>query len=219
MHQQDIQGAASMNKIETVRNGRETSETRDGMTIDWDVPITMDDGLVLRADVYRPIKQGSYPAIVSYGPYAKWLAFQDGYSTAWDIMVSEHPDVAAGSTNKYQSWEVVDPEKWVPDGYVCVRVDSRGAGRSPGYIDPFSPRETKISTIASNGQPRSLGATERSGSRGFPTTRSINGRSPGSSRFIFRRSAFGKAPEIGIATRTTRAGSSRRFRQTGTTCR
>jgi len=31
----------------------------------------------------------------------------------------------------------------VPDGYVCVRVDSRGAGRSPGYIDPFSPRETR----------------------------------------------------------------------------
>ena len=58
-------------------------------------------------------------------------------------MVAEHPDVAAGSTNKYQSWEVVDPEKWVPDGYVCVRVDSRGAGRSPGYIDPFSPRETR----------------------------------------------------------------------------
>jgi uncharacterized protein len=143
MHQQNIQGAASMNKIETVRNGREISETRDGMTIDWDVPITMDDGLVVRADVYRPVKEGKYPAIVSYGPYAKWLAFQDGYPTAWDIMVSEHPDVAAGSTNKYQSWEVVDPEKWVPDGYVCVRVDSRGAGRSPGYIDPFSPRETK----------------------------------------------------------------------------
>ena len=24
------------------------------MTIDWDVPIEMDDGLVLRADVFRP---------------------------------------------------------------------------------------------------------------------------------------------------------------------
>jgi len=122
---------------------REVTETRDGMTIDWDIPITMDDGLVLRADVYRPVKAGHYPVLISYGPYAKWLAFQDGYSTAWEIMVREHPDVVAGSTNKYQSWEVVDPEKWVPDGYVCVRVDSRGAGRSPGYIDPFSPRETK----------------------------------------------------------------------------
>jgi predicted acyl esterase len=132
-----------MNKIEIVRHGRATSETRDGMTIDWDVPIEMDDGIVLRADVYRPLQDGHYPAIVSYGPYAKWLAFQDGYPTAWDIMVSEHADVAAGSSNKYQSWEVVDPEKWVPDGYVCVRVDSRGAGRSPGFIDPFSPRETQ----------------------------------------------------------------------------
>ena len=122
---------------------RERTETRDGMTIDWDVPITMDDGLVLRADVFRPIKQGRYPVILSCGPYGKWLAFQEGYPTAWDIMVREHPDVAAGSTNQYQAWEVVDPEKWVPDGYVCVRVDSRGAGRSPGYIDHFAPRETK----------------------------------------------------------------------------
>ena len=122
---------------------RETTETRDGMTIDWDVPITMDDGLVLRADVFRPVKQGQYPVILSCGPYGKWLAFQEGYPTAWDIMVSEHPDVAAGSTNQYQAWEVADPEKWVPDGYVCVRVNSRGAGRSPGYIDHFSPRETK----------------------------------------------------------------------------
>ena len=31
----------------------------------------------------------------------------------------------------------------MPDGYVCVRVDSRGAGRSPGFIDHFSPRETR----------------------------------------------------------------------------
>jgi uncharacterized protein len=37
----------------------------------------------------------------------------------------------------------VDPDKWVPDGYVCVRVDSRGCGRSPGYVDHFSPRETR----------------------------------------------------------------------------
>jgi len=119
------------------------SELRDGMRIDWDVPIKMDDGLVLRADVYRPEKEGRHPVILSYGPYAKGLAFQDGYPSAWQRMVAEHPDVAHGSTNKYQNWEVVDPEKWVPDGYACVRVDSRGAGRSPGHIDHFSPRETK----------------------------------------------------------------------------
>ena len=118
------------------------SEVRDGMRIDWDVPISMDDGLVLRADVFRPDDEGRYPVLLTYGPYAKGLAFQEGYPSAWDRMADEHPDVTEGSTNKYQNWEVVDPEKWVPDGYVCVRVDSRGCGRSPGYIQHFSPRET-----------------------------------------------------------------------------
>jgi predicted acyl esterase len=119
------------------------SEVRDGMRIDWDVPIEMDDGLVLRADIFRPLEDGRYPVILSYGPYAKGLAFQEGYPSAWQIMTEQHPDVAAGSTNKYQNWEVVDPEKWVPDGYVCVRVDSRGCGSSPGFVDHFSERETR----------------------------------------------------------------------------
>ena len=113
------------------------------MRIEWDVPIKVDDGLVLRADVYRPDAEARYPVILTYGPYAKGLAFQDGYPSAWQRMVAEHPDVAAGSSNLYQNWEVVDPEKWVPEGYACVRVDSRGAGRSPGHIDHFSPRETR----------------------------------------------------------------------------
>ena len=119
------------------------SEVRDGMRIDWDVQIEMDDGLVLRADVFRPIKEGRYPVLLSCGPYAKGLAFQDGYPSALQRMVEQHPDITAGSSNKYQNWEVVDPEKWVPHDYVCVRVDSRGCGCSPGYIDHFSPRETK----------------------------------------------------------------------------
>src|SRR5260221_265309 len=119
------------------------SEVRDGMRIDWDVPIKMHDGLVLRADVFRPVKDGRYPVILSYGPYAKGLAFQDGYPSAWQRMAERHPDVTAGSSNLYQSWEVVDPEKWVPHDYACVRVDSRGCGCSPGFIDHSSPCETK----------------------------------------------------------------------------
>src|SRR5258707_3404613 len=102
----------------------------------------MDDGLVLRADIFR-LEEGRHPVILSYGPYAKGLAFQDGYPSAWQRMVAEHPDVAHGSSNKYQSWEVVDPEKRGPEGYACGRVDSAGAGRPPGYIDHFSSRETK----------------------------------------------------------------------------
>ncbi len=113
------------------------------MRIDWDVPIPMDDGVVLRADVFAPALAGRYPVLLTYGPYAKGLAFQDGYPSAWQRLVADHPDVACGTSNRYQCWELVDPERWVPDGYVCVRVDSRGTGRSPGFIDPFSPRETR----------------------------------------------------------------------------
>jgi uncharacterized protein len=119
------------------------SEIRDGMRIDWDTPIVMDDGIVLMADVFRPIGEGRCPVLLSYGPYAKGLAFQEGYPSAWQRMVENHPDIPRGSTNKYQNWEVVDPEKWVPGGYACVRVDSRGCGGSPGFIDPFSPREAQ----------------------------------------------------------------------------
>jgi len=122
---------------------QQRTEIRDGMRIDWNVPITMDDGLVLRADIFRPVKDGKFPVILSYGPYAKNLAFQDGYPSAWQRMTEKHPDVTAGSSNLYQNWEVVDPEKWVPRDYACVRVDSRGTGCSPGFIDHFSPRETK----------------------------------------------------------------------------
>jgi putative CocE/NonD family hydrolase len=111
------------------------------MRIDWDLPVAMDDGVVLRADAFRPDRAGRFPVILSYGPYAKGLPFAQGYPSAWERLVAQHPDVTAGSTNRYQNWEVVDPEKWVPDGYVCVRVDSRGAGRSPGHLDHFSERE------------------------------------------------------------------------------
>ena len=113
------------------------------MKIEWDAPIRMDDGLVLRADVFRPDDGGRHPAILTYGPYGKGLAFQEGYKTAWEIMARENPDALAGSSNRYQNWEVVDPEKWVPEGYAIVRVDSRGAGRSPGYLCHNNARETR----------------------------------------------------------------------------
>ncbi|HXW50093.1 MAG TPA: CocE/NonD family hydrolase, partial [Xanthobacteraceae bacterium] len=139
-----LEGGARMAAAAVDRNAlSQRSETRDGMRIDWDVPITTDDGLVLRADIFRPLAEGRFPVILSYGPYAKGLAFQDGYPSAWQRMAEKHPDVTAGSSNLYQSWEVVDPEKWVPHDYACVRVDSRGCGCSPGFIDHFSPRETK----------------------------------------------------------------------------
>jgi predicted acyl esterase len=113
------------------------------MTVDFDVPIEMDDGIVLRADVFRPVEDGEYPVIMALGPYGKGVDFEQGYPTVWALMVEESPEIVENTSNAYQNFEHVDPEKWVPDGYVCVRVDGRGSGRSPGVLDIFSPRETR----------------------------------------------------------------------------
>lgn len=115
----------------------------EGMAIDWDVPITMDDSLVLRADVFRPAQPGRYPVLLSYGPYGKGVCYQEAYAPFWQMMTDEFPEVLEGSSNRYQAWETIDPEKWVPDDYICIRVDSRGAGRSPGVLDVYSAREAQ----------------------------------------------------------------------------
>ncbi len=172
------------------------TETRDGMRIDWDTPIAMDDGLILRADVFRPLDDGHYPAILSYGPYAKGLAFQDGYKSNWERLIKAAPEVLAGSSNKYQVWELVDPEKWVPDGYACVRVDSRGAGARQAILISGRRAKRRISISASNGQERSRGATAKSVSTAFPISRPTSGRSPRYARRISLQSASGKVLRI-----------------------
>jgi hypothetical protein len=111
--------------------------------VERDVEIPMDDGLVLRADVFRPDEPEPVPVVMTLGPYGKGIRYQDGYKAQWDWLVSAHPDILEGSSRSYLTWETVDPEIWVPWGYAVVRVDSRGAGRSEGHLDLFSPREVR----------------------------------------------------------------------------
>lgn len=113
------------------------------MIIDRDVPIPMEDGLSLRADIYRPKDGKPAPVIMTMGPYGKGLPWRVGYKPQWEALIKEHPDLLAESSKEFMVWEVVDPEIWTSWGYVCIRIDSRGAGCSPGYLDTFSPRETK----------------------------------------------------------------------------
>jgi len=136
-----------MSDTEVARDTPLKIEEADGMLIEWDVPVRMSDGNILHADVFRPTGSGPdapVPIIMSMGPYGKNLRFQDPpFTGLWEQMCEKYPDVPAGSTNKYQVWEAVDPEKWVPDDYAIVRVDSRGAGRSEGFMSLYSERETQ----------------------------------------------------------------------------
>ena len=127
--------------LATGSDPHQRSEDRDGMRVTWHAPIRADDGVELRADVYRPLGDGRHPVLLTYGVYGKGLSFQEAYAAQWEKMLLDHPEIAVGSSGRYMNWETADPERWVPEGYAVVRVDSRGAGWSPGVLDVNSQRE------------------------------------------------------------------------------
>ena len=113
-----------------------------GMIFEQDVAIPVSDGNVLRANVFRPDATGRFPVVMAQGVYGKDVHFEDGFKAQWDQLLSVYPDLDSnGSTGRYLRWETADPERWVPDGFVIIQIDSRGSGKSPGYLDPRSPRE------------------------------------------------------------------------------
>ncbi|KAL2061378.1 hypothetical protein VTL71DRAFT_7651 [Oculimacula yallundae] len=112
------------------------------MIIERDVPILSDD-IHLRADVFRPKGTERVPVVMTMGPYGKGVEYKTGYAAQWKWLIDTHPDILPGSKRSFMTWETVDPELWVDWGYAVIRVDSRGSGRSPGYLDILSPRETQ----------------------------------------------------------------------------
>jgi putative CocE/NonD family hydrolase len=81
----------------------------DGVRVDRDTAIPMRDGVVLRADVYRPMREGRYPVLVLRTPYGKHLAARnDGVH-----------------------------RKAVESGYAVVMQDVRGRYASGGIFDPY----------------------------------------------------------------------------------
>jgi predicted acyl esterase len=109
-----------------------------------DVPVPMSDGLALRLNVFRPAKEGRFPVVMSHGVYGKDVHFNLAFKPQWERLLQIHPDlVRNGSSGRFLRWEVPDPERWVPDDFVIVVADARGSGKSPGYLDPRSPRENQ----------------------------------------------------------------------------
>src|SRR5579883_1763491 len=146
------------------------SEIRDGMRVDWDTPIAMDDGLVLRADVFRPLGDAKYPVILSYGPYAKGLAFQDGYKGNWARLTKAAPEVLQGSRTNIRtgSWSI---RRNGCRAATSVYASTRAAPAARRAFSMSGRRaKRRISTVASNGPERSPGAAARSASTAFPTT-------------------------------------------------
>jgi predicted acyl esterase len=103
-----------------------------GIRLDKNTVIPVRDGVELRADVFRGEEAEPAPVILTLGPYGKDIHFED-FNPAAFATVEER--------GRYMNWETVNPEWWVPRGYVVIRVDSRGTGQSPGRMELQSPQE------------------------------------------------------------------------------
>jgi len=116
-------------------------QARFRMILDKDVAVPMRDGAVLRANVFRPDDSGQFPVLMTFGPYGKDVHLSQFMPEAWDHLNDRYPEILKASSCKYLVFETPDPEMWVPHGYILVKVDSRGAGKSPGKLDVNSPAE------------------------------------------------------------------------------
>jgi predicted acyl esterase len=111
------------------------------MVIDKDVSIPLRDGSAVLANVFRPTGDGPWPVILNYSPYGKDIHFSEFHPVLWDKLTKALPEIAANSSTKHMTFESPDPEIWTRLGYVVVRVDSRGSGKSPGFLHANSPAE------------------------------------------------------------------------------
>ena len=117
-----------------------------GIVKTTDVRIPLRDGSYVCADVFRPADDGEYPVVMNQGFYGK--SFGHGcIGSAEEARQKEELEDRYFSGNpdglQYENHESVDSSVWVPEGYVCIRVDARGVGNSPGLQAPFSVQQAE----------------------------------------------------------------------------
>lgn len=117
-----------------------------GIVKSTDVRIPLRDGSYVCADVFRPAAPGRYPVVMSKGFYGKSF-YHDCICNEADVLRKEEMEDRYFSGNpdgaQYENHETVDTSVWVPEGYICIRVDARGVCKSPGQQAPFSVQEAE----------------------------------------------------------------------------
>ena len=88
----------------------------------------MRDGTTIYTDVFRPVAEGKYPALVAWSPYGKEIGGQ------WLDDINERSGVPLEWVSELQKFEGPDPAFWVNEGYVILNPDPRGAYKSEGDI-------------------------------------------------------------------------------------
>ena len=115
----------------------------EAMIIERDVPITMDDGLDNPSRCLSAKNERSRPShhdiwsLRQRREVSRALQIDVGLadrttSRSSSRLNAKFPGMGNGGSRNMRPW-----------GYAVIRVDSRGAGRSPGYLDIFSPCERR----------------------------------------------------------------------------
>lgn len=97
-----------------------TSERKYDVVIDRDVTVTMQDGVKLNGDIYRPNAEGRFPVILGISPYNKHL--------------QSPPIMPIGFTPQRGYMETGDPNYFVRRGYAHAVFNVRGTGWSEGFF-------------------------------------------------------------------------------------
>ncbi|MEU3735165.1 CocE/NonD family hydrolase [Streptomyces sp. NPDC033538] len=102
-----------------------------------DVRIPLRNGSFVYADVYRPDNDEPVPVVMNCGVYGRAFV----HHSVCDDEDAEHHEAMEeryflGNPDgyEYENHESVNTVAWVPRGYAVVRVDSPGAGKSPGTL-------------------------------------------------------------------------------------
>jgi hypothetical protein len=116
----------------TLPKGHKKDPSRRGFQVttvwDRDVEMPMRDGVVLRADVFRPADiDEKVPALLVWSPYGK-----SGTGFLSLDLVPGRVGVPESALSGFESFEAPDPAEWTAYGYAVVNVDARGIMKSGG---------------------------------------------------------------------------------------
>ncbi|KAI8073216.1 Alpha/Beta hydrolase protein [Gongronella butleri] len=100
------------------------------IVIQRDVTIKLRDGTEIYADVLRPNDQKPHPVLIPWSPYGKT---GDGFFNL-DVFPPYRAGVPYSKLSGLEKFESIDPAVWVPQGFVFVQVNARGAYDSQGDI-------------------------------------------------------------------------------------
>jgi hypothetical protein len=71
--------------------------------IERDLPMRCDDGLLLRADVFRPDHGRPVPVILTLGPYGKGVEYKGWCAAQWSWLLRTYPEILPNAGPEHPS--------------------------------------------------------------------------------------------------------------------